>query len=272
MQQSQRALNSKISALFGKFANTTFPKPIQSLINNVYVKGLGLDMSEFEAPSSYPTLNKLFTRKLKNARRFDITSNNFISPCDSFVTECGKIEDGISYQIKGMSYHIKELLQTSKDDLNKLINGDFINFYLSPKDYHRYHMPYDAKVLELHHIPGKLYPVNNRLLTSKLNLFIENERVIMKCKTDDDKLFFMVFVGALNVGKMKFTFDESIETNLSLEAKKYNYENLNIKKGDCIGQFEMGSTILVFFEESFVTISDIKNKKVKFTDSIANLN
>jgi phosphatidylserine decarboxylase len=82
----------------------------------------------------------------------------------------------------------------------------------------------------------------------------------------------MVFVGALNVGKMKFTFDESIETNVSLEQKRYDYENLFIKKGDCIGQFEMGSTILIFFEENFVNIADIKNKKVKFTDLIANVN
>ena len=271
MQHSKKALNSSFSVLFGKFANTKFPKFLQIIINYTYVKALGLDMSEFDRPSSYLTLNKLFTRALRVQRKFDTTDKNFISPCDSFVTECGKIEDGMSYQIKGMSYHIKKLLQTDDDSLNRVLNGEFINFYLSPKDYHRYHAPYDFEVLELHHIPGKLYPVNNRLLTSKLNLFIENERVILKCRTKNNQLFFMVFVGALNVGKMKFSFDDRINTNTSLEQKRFTYENIFIKKGDYLGQFEMGSTILIFFEENFVKLADIKNKKVKFTDIVASV-
>jgi phosphatidylserine decarboxylase len=267
-------ITNKISKQFHKFATKEFPTSIQNFINKGYVNLLGLDMSEFENPTTYKTLNELFTRELKEPRDIDTTQDNFISPTDSFVSQAGKIDNDIALQIKGMRYNVKNLLTSyiQDEDFEKLIDGDFMNFYLSPKDYHRYHLNYDCQITKLIHVPGKLYPVNFTYLNKQENLFIENERVIMECKTQDGKLFYMVFVGALNVGKMVFTFEEKVNTNSDTTTiQVHEYENLHMSKGDCLGYFEMGSTVLMFWEKEFVELENNINTKVRFGDIIANV-
>jgi phosphatidylserine decarboxylase len=267
-------ITNKISNIFHKFATKEFSQSIQSMINNGYVKLLGLNMEEFNDPKSYRTLNKLFTRELRIPRDIDHSLDNFISPADSFVSELGKIEDKTAYQVKGMSYNIEELLTQNIESKNieRLKNGKFMNFYLSPKDYHRYHSSYSCQITKLIHVPGKLYPVNFTYLNKQENLFIENERVIVECKTTDGKLYYMVFVGALNVGKMIFTFEPRVKTNNdTFNIQVYEYDDLHIKKGDCMGYFEMGSTVLLFWEKDMVELEYIINNKVKFGQIVANL-
>lgn len=268
-------ITNKISNLFHKFATYEFPKTVQNIINIGYVKFLGLDMREFKDPKSYRTLNKLFTRELNTPREVDHSLDNFISPADSFVTQCGQIEDETALQIKGMSYSVRELLtdEILYDNLEKLKEGSYANFYLSPKDYHRYHAVYNCQITKLVHVPGKLYPVNLTYLHKQENLFIENERVVLECKTNEDKLFYMVFVGALNVGKMAFTFEEKVSTNSDIiYPVTYEYEDLYVKKGDCLGYFEMGSTVLIFWEKDMVELNNIINTEVKFSNIIATIN
>jgi phosphatidylserine decarboxylase len=264
-------ITNKISKIFDKFANKEFSKPIQNIINKGYVKILGLDMSEFDKPESYKTLNKLFTRKFVENREIDNTKDAFISPADSFVTQQGKIEDYTALQIKGMQYDINELFTTKicSENIDKIKNGDFMNFYLSPKDYHRYHSPYDLKIKKLVYVPGKLYPVNFKYLKKQENLFIENERVILECEFGD-KLIYLVFVGALNVGKMVFDFEPEIVTNDDTSSiQVFNYDNLSVKKGDCLGYFKMGSTVLAFWEANSVDLEDLNATKVNFGNIIA---
>jgi len=271
---TQKHITNKISNIFHKFATTKFPLIIQILINYGYVKILKLNMDEFKKPSEYKTLNELFTRALTKYRDFDKSSNNFISPVDSYITSAGEIKNNIALQIKGISYNIKKLLTSkiSSDNFNKIKNGEFINMYLSPRDYHRYHSPFDAKITKLIHIPAKLYPVNFTYLNKQPNLFIENERVVLECITNNDKLFYMIFIGALNVGKMVFNFDSRIETNSNInEIKEYKYDNLIMKKGECLGYFKMGSTVLIFWEKDMVKLKDLINQKVKFTQVIAEI-
>jgi len=265
-------ITNKISTLFHKFATKEFPKPIQNIINKGYVNLLGLDMSEFQDATQYKTLNKLFTRELQKTRQIDTDQKHFISPADSFVSESGDILDETACQIKGMSYSVKELLtqEIVYDNLERLKNGSFMNFYLSPKDYHRYHASFDCKVTKVIHVPGKLYPVNFTYLNKQTNLFIENERVIMECQTDSGKLFYMVFVGALNVGKMIFSFEPKINTNIDIvHPTVYEYDDLHIQKGDCLGYFEMGSTVLLFWEKDMVQLENIINTKVRFGEHIS---
>ncbi|MDC0933017.1 phosphatidylserine decarboxylase [Arcobacteraceae bacterium] len=267
-------ITNKISNIFHKFATKEFPKPIQNFINNGYVNLLGLDMREFEKASSYKTLNKLFTRELKIDRQLDTNESHFISPADSFVSESGNIQDETACQIKGMSYSVKELLtqEIIYDNLQRLKNGTFMNFYLSPKDYHRYHASFDCKVTKLIHVPGKLYPVNFTYLNKQESLFVENERVIMECVTSNNQLFYMVFVGALNVGKMVFNCEPRIKTNTSVcHPTVFEYEDLTINKGDCLGYFEMGSTVLMFWEKEMVELDNIINTKVKFGEVISRI-
>ena len=265
---------SIISNIFGTFASKEFSKPIQKVINHGYVKLMGLDMTDFKNPSEYPTLNRLFTRSIQNNPREITTDTNImIAPTDSLVSDFGEIVEGKAYQIKGMSYDIKELFgehhKQASDDVD---GGVFANFYLSPKDYHRYHAPQTLKIISLTHIPGKLYPVNFPLLRNKKNLFVENERVIIEAKDQNNKTFVMVLVGALNVGKMVVTFEDKVNTNSDItEPQHYTYENLTLEKGELFGWFEMGSTILLFAEKGAYTPKLSINQKVRFSEDIGTL-
>ena len=263
-----RHFTSIISSGFGKFASCEFPAIIQHTINATYVKLMGLDMSEFREPSTYKTLNKLFTRALESPRALPENKDMFISGVDALITDAGTIRDGKAYQIKGMSYNIEDLFgEHHKDAVSRVEGGEFINFYLSPKDYHRYHMPMDLKILSLTHIPGKLYPVNFPLLRNKKDLFIENERVIIECEDKKGRTQILVLVGALNVGKMVVTFEENIQTNSKIrEPRHYKYDDLWLDRGEMFGWFEMGSTILTFSKKGSIVSEVAINQKVSFTD------
>ena len=270
MTNNNRHITSALSQIFGKFASKAFPGPVQNFINASYVRLMGLDMSEFQPSSSYETLNKLFTRHLRESREFNLDGDIMISPCDALISECGKVHDYTSLQIKGMQYKVDELLGDFIDpaDKHKIKNGRFINFYLSPSDYHRYHIPVNCRITKAVHIPGKLYPVNFTYLNKQADLFIENERVVIECYTQEDKLFYMVLVGALNVGRMEVSFEPSIHTNSHLrESVAYEYKELNMNKGDDFGCFQMGSTIVLIAEEMDIFVKS--GEKVSFGQDIS---
>lgn len=264
---------SFISLGFGKFASKSFSPFIQNIINQGYVKLMGLDMSEFKEPKAYKTLNRLFTRAFEIPRKISEDSSDLISGVDALITDAGEIIEGKAYQIKGMSYQIDALFgEYHRDAVAKVEGGEFINFYLSPKDYHRYHMPMTLNILSLTHIPGKLYPVNFPLLRKKKDLFIENERVIIECQDKKGNTQILVLVGALNVGKMRVTFEENIQTNSHIrEPQHYEYSDLWLEKGDLFGWFEMGSTILTFSEKGSISPQVAINQKVSFADVIGKI-
>lgn len=259
---------SVISNAFGKFASKEFPPSVQKFINRGYVKLMGLDMSEFKDPADYPTLNKLFTRAFKIPRTLPEDQDALISGVDALITDAGTIKEGKAYQIKGMSYSIEKLFgDYHKEAASKLEGGEFINFYLSPKDYHRYHMSMRLKVRSLTHIPGKHYPVNFPLLRHKVDLFIENERVVIECEDKKGRTQVLVLVAALNVGQMVVTFEEKVRTNSEIrEPVHYEYEDLWVERGAFYGWFEMGSTIVTFSEKGSIFPEVAINQKVRFTD------
>jgi phosphatidylserine decarboxylase len=266
----KRHFTSVISSCFGKFASKPFPPIFQHIINAGYVKLMGLNMSEFREPASYKTLNELFTRALEVERPMPKAKRALVSSVDALVTEYGTVKNGKAYQIKGMSYSIERLFgQHHQAAAEWMEGGGFMNFYLSPKDYHRYHMPFDLKVHSLTHIPGKLYPVNFPLLRNKKELFIENERVIIECEDDKGRMHVLVLVGALNVGKMVVTFEPKIETNSDIrEPQHYTYEELSLARGALFGWFEMGSTILHFAQKGAIVPQLAINQKVHFGEVI----
>lgn len=258
---------SLISRLFGLFASKSFPPFFQSIINKTYTSLMHVDLKEFQPAHTYKSLNALFTRQLLHPRSFDKAKHVYISPCDSFISACGQIEHHTALQIKGHTYGISQLLgdYCSLKTKERLNEGTYLNFYLSPKDYHRYHAPIDMRIAKAIHIPGKLYPVNFTWLRKVDGLFCENERVVLECYTQENKLFYMIFVGALNVGKMSFTFDERIQTNAKASLEQcYLYENLHLEKGDELGYFQMGSTIVMFFEKESFTCNAQENTSIQF--------
>ncbi|EFC32785.1 phosphatidylserine decarboxylase [Campylobacter jejuni] len=264
------SFSKESSRLFGFVAGIKFPKIIQKIINKNYVKYFKIDMSEFKTPCEYESLNALFTRTLQISRKLQ---EGFISPSDGKILECGSTflanEEHFAFSIKGHTYGVQELLKDSfeKDELK---NGlDYVNIYLSPKDYHRYHSPCDMRILSATYTNGTLYSVNEKHLKRISNLYIKNERVSLKCQNEKG-IFWLIFIGAQNVGKMRFNFDTSIQTNAkSSHNFTRKYENLNFKKGEELGNFELGSTIVLISQKGLLNFNLKAGKSVKFGEKIA---
>ncbi|WP_169784166.1 phosphatidylserine decarboxylase [Campylobacter curvus] len=260
--------DNTFSRIFGIISRFEFIKPVQERINSQYVKFFKIDMSEFKDVSEYKSLNELFTRSLLKPREFDAADEIFISPCDGTCLSVGSSERSKAFSIKGMSYDIKELLGTAMSEAADA-QYDFANIYLSPKDYHHYHAPCDLQIKRAVYIPGKLYSVAVKWLKKVESLYTKNERVALECEMSGGRRLWLVFVGALNVGKMKFVFDERIQTNAMADFTQiYEYENLKFKKGDRLGNFELGSTIVIISEHGSIEYNLFEGKELKFADSI----
>ena len=271
---NKRHFTSLISQYFGKFANREFPFWLQKIINQTYVTLMGLNMSEFHKPSRYKSLNALFTRELREERKFSLDGEDFISPCDSYISETGTITEDYALQIKGMRYKCADFIGSEFSEEEKAIvaDGTFINHYLSPKDYHRYHIPTNLKVLKTVHIPGKFYPVNIPSLKKRVNLFIENERVVILCEATNGKRFYIILVSALNVGVMQVSFEPLIQTNASITSPQtYIFKDMYLNKGDDFGCFEMGSTIILLTEKDMLDVKIDAGDNVKFAQTIAKI-
>ncbi len=251
-----------LSKIVVKIARTPFPKFIQCFINKTYVKIFKIDMSEYtpEDPCEYPTLNDLFIRHKKYIEFYE-DKDIFVSPSDSMVICDGEIEDDIVYQIKGKKYDIKELIPYE----TKLNGGYFVNLYLSPKDYHRFHVPIDMEIVKATYIPGDLKPVKPSQLEKEL-VFPKNKRIVLRCRDDKERYFYFVAVGAMIVGRIVMNFDERLQRDYD-EITTFEYdEPIKLQKGDELGRFEFGSSILLFFgpehfkylnQKDFVEVGDI---------------
>ena len=248
------------SPFIEKLANTHFPRFIQCLINKTYAKIFNIDMSRFipEDECEYKTLRDFFIRQKKYIEFYE-DENIVVSPSDSRVIAHGEIENNLVYQIKNKKYSLNELIPY---DVN-FDEGYFINLYLSPTDYHRFHVPVDMEVVRAIYVPGSLRPVKPSVLEKEM-VFPKNKRVVLECKSKG-KIFYMVFVGAMIVGKIKIHFDKRLSQDYD-EIKIFEYENVKLKKGDELGWFEFGSSILMFFnkehfkylnQQEYVEVGDI---------------
>ncbi len=229
-----------ISRLFEKCASHAFSPKIQHWINALYVKMFDIRLDEFDTLESYPTLNALFTRSLVKMRQFDKTETHLIAPCDSVIMDFGVCKEGMAMQIKGKSYFVNDLIK-SEADVSAM---NYVNFYLSPRDYHRFHAPINLKVRRLEFIDGKLLSVNEKSLLRHENVFTQNKRVVLECADDFGETLYFVAIGALNVGRIQINFAPEVvnfKTSQSLSFKT----PITLYKGDEIGSFLMGSTIVL---------------------------
>ncbi|AXP08609.1 phosphatidylserine decarboxylase [Campylobacter hepaticus] len=264
------SFSKQSSRLFGFVSKCKFPKFIQKIINEKYVNYFKIDMSEFKNSYEYDSLNALFTRSLEIPRKLD---EGFISPCDGKILECGHTflakEEHFAFSIKGCTYSVEELLRDNFEK-EELKNGlDYVNIYLSPKDYHRYHSPCNMQILSASYISGMLYSVNEKSLKHVGNLYVKNERVSLKCQTQKG-IFWLVFIGAQNVGKMRFNFDASIQTNAKISHNfTRKYTDLMISKAQELGNFELGSTIVLISQKGLFDYKLKIEQNVKFGEKIA---
>ena len=246
--QIVRVIPSRLlSRLWGRFSNSDF----SSHFISTYAKLFSCDLGE-SVPSEaakFNTLAQFFRRTLKPDLRPICIDQPMVSPCDGKVLNFGIISnEALIDQIKGHSYSVSSLLnceipQTSHRDTALR----YITLYLSPRDYHHFHSPADWRLKRATHIPGDLLPVSPWLLKWVPNIFSRNERVVL---TGDWKwgFFSLVAVGAYNVGNIHIARVPEIRTNIEkLRTKVYPIDNA-IKVGEEIGEFRLGSTVIMVFQ------------------------
>jgi phosphatidylserine decarboxylase len=208
-------------------------------------------LEEAEHPiEAYPTVLDLFTRRLKaGLRPLDPDPNALLCPCDGRLYQQGPIAEGTLLQAKGKSFTLAALL-ASETRAVRFEGGSFITLYLSPKDYHRVHTPASGRIAGYTYVPGELYPVNPAAVAHVDGLFARNERLITHLDSERFGAVEVVMVGATCVGHIKVAYDESVETNAgaTVVAEKSYDPPRPIGRGDELGVFEMGSTVILILE------------------------
>jgi phosphatidylserine decarboxylase len=225
-----------------------------------FVKRYNVDMSlaAEENPLAYRCFNDFFTRALKpNARPIDSTTDSIVCPADGAISQVGKIIDGHVFQAKGQSYTALELLGGDEQLAAEFTDGNFATVYLSPRDYHRVHMPYGGKLRAMVSIPGELFSVNTVTAENVPRLFARNERAVAIFDTDIGPMA-VVLVGAMIVAGIETVWDGQIAPFASREiaTSHYPYQNINLNKGDEMGRFKLGSTAIVLFAKDKIRWDD----------------
>ncbi len=258
-----------ISWTFGIIAQLTWPRILIQAGIRYFAKAYKIDLNEAEKDiSEYRSLNDFFTRKLKNGLR--PISQGLVHPADSVLTQHGRIQEGTLIQAKGKTYFLKDFLQ---DDVlfERLSDGYFFTYYLCPTDYHRVHSPVSGYVTQSQYLPGKLWPVNQWSVQNIPDLFAINERVVTTIETEQGYCA-LVMVGATNVGKMTLAYDKDLCTNRFWNRKgiqKKFRPPVALKKGDEVGTFHMGSTVIMVYEKSFFkSQSEFNTGPVKLGQSL----
>lgn len=242
-----------LSYLVGKLVHIKLPTFLNKLIITCFAKAYDINLAEAELPvEKYPSLGDFFVRRLKYGIR-PIAATWAVHPADSLITQAGKITSGKLIQAKNKTYSLESFTQDKKS-LEKYNNGSFLTYYLCPTDYHRVHSPVNGEIKRVVYIPGALWPVNAWSTENIHELFSINERVLIEIETDRGPVG-IVFVGATNVGQIVLTFDPEIVGNqlLSSAVIVKNYSNLKINKGDELGMFRMGSTVVMLYSEKTIT-------------------
>jgi phosphatidylserine decarboxylase len=245
-----------LSRIVGRIANCN-----NSFVKNTFIewfiKRYQVDMSlaANENPRAYASFNDFFTRALKpGIRPICGEPNAIVCPADGSISQRGKIINGRVFQAKGQDYSVEELLGGDTALAQEFIDGDFATVYLSPKDYHRVHMPYGGKLRAMVSIPGELFSVNTVTAENVSRLFSRNERVAAIFDTDIGPMA-VVLVGAMIVAGIETVWDGHLAPMGSRETQTslYPYQNIVLEKGAEMGRFKLGSTAIILFAKDKVT-------------------
>jgi phosphatidylserine decarboxylase len=263
-----------VSQIIGMLASWKPPHRLAVFINRSFARCFNIDVSEAEKKlSEYKSLQEFFIRRLKpGVRPIDPSANAIISPCDARLSEAGEIVKGKLIQFKGRLYTLQKLLG-SKELADKFDGGIFATLYLSPRDYHRFHMPISGRITETIYFPGALWPVNPWSVAHIKDLFCVNERVISMISPDEsNKRIAHIAVGATLVGKIKLSYND-LESNGDFRECRLVHEGakqVHLKKGDELGLFMFGSTIILLFERGLIdSLKPSRLAKVSMGELIA---
>ncbi len=223
-------------------------RPLKNFIIRSYTRLHPVNMQEAVEPDmfAYESLNAFFTRALKpQCRPFDEDVNHWLCPVDGSVSQAQQIEKGRIFQAKGQDYSLLELVG-GDEELNTLFNdGVFATLYLSPRDYHRIHMPATGRLKHMQYIPGRLFSVAGFVVNNIPRLFARNERCVCYFETEQGPMA-MILVGAINVSATE-TVWHGLITSEAKKIKRFDYSNEEIilQRGEEMGRFNLGSTVIV---------------------------
>lgn len=237
-----------LTILAGKFANARAGK-ITTRVIRWFVGRYQVNMAEAANPdiASYPSFNEFFTRPLQAGARPQAAAD-FISPVDGAISQFGAIERDQIFQAKGHSYSTTALVGGDAALAAKFENGSFATLYLSPRDYHRIHMPCDGTLKRMIYVPGALFSVNPATARGVPGLFARNERVVCEFDTPHGP-FILTLVGATIVGSMATVWHGVVNPPRSREVREWRYDDkpVVLKKGEEMGRFLLGSTVVMLF-------------------------
>ncbi len=225
------------------------------MISNI-IKFYNVNMDEAckQDINAYPSFNHFFTRQLKKgARAITQLNEGVASPADGVISQAGFIDQGDIFQAKGKSFTATDLLGGEGQLADIFKNGIFSTIYLSPKDYHRLHMPLTGTLKEMIHIPGRLFSVNAATAKTVPRLFARNERVVCIFETAAGAMA-LVLVGAIFVSSIETVWHGVVTPPTGSKIRRWQYgdDAPILKKGEEMGRFNMGSTIIVLFGQNKV--------------------
>ena len=247
-----------ISRLVGKFAAAEAGWfTTQAIKHFIKAYDINMDEAKLKKASDFKTFNDFFTRELEeDARSIDSNYKTLCYPVDGAISQQGDIVDGQLIQAKGFNYSLTTLLGGDSKTSAPFEGGKFSCIYLAPKDYHRIHMPMDATLREMIYVPGDLFSVNPLTANNVPNLFARNERVVAVFDTAAGPMA-MVLVGATIVASIETTWAGTITPPAGKDVFRWHYPadgagKISFKKGDEMGRFKLGSTVVTTFSPNMV--------------------
>ena len=246
-----------LTLLAGKLASAQAGSMTTSVIN-WFVRRYGVNMAEAANPdtSAYKSFNEFFTRPLKAGAR-PLADADFLCPVDGAISQFGPIERDQIFQAKGHSYSTTALVGGDRELAAQFENGSFATLYLSPRDYHRIHMPLDGRLTRMIHVPGELFSVNPTTARGVPGLFARNERVV--CVFDSAAgPFVLTLVGATIVGSMATVWHGQVNPPRPGVVREWRYDEnsaVNLKKGEEMGRFLLGSTVVMLFPKNTLSFN-----------------
>ena len=246
-----------VSNLAGRLADSDSSPALKNRVIKWFIGRYGVDMSEAAEtdPEAYPTFNAFFTRALKpGIRPLADGEKTLVSPVDGAISQLGQVTGDRVFQAKGQSFSLSELLGGEEATTAPFTSGEFSTIYLSPKDYHRIHMPMAGTLRQMIHVPGKLFSVNPVTAENVPNLFARNERVVCIFDTDSGPMA-MVLVGAMIVGSVETRWaGVVVPGSRQVTSTRYEGEQaISFEKGEEMGRFRLGSTVIMVMPKGAVT-------------------
>lgn len=245
----QYLLPKKALTIFaGKIAGAKAGRVTTGLIR-WFIGKYNVNMSEAANPDihSYASFNEFFTRALRNGAR-PIADSAYICPVDGAISQFGAIDTDQIFQAKGHRYTTTELVGGDRELGARFENGSFATLYLSPRDYHRIHMPCDGRLMRMIYVPGDLFSVNPTTARGVPRLFARNERVVCVFEGEAGP-FVLVLVGATIVGSMETVWHGVVNAARLGIVREWHYDKqfISLKKGEEMGRFLLGSTVVMLF-------------------------